>query len=100
MLRRISTTMPDLRTGNMIQKFYKLATVRQTSTGYEVILDGRSIRTPERNKLSLPTQSLAMAIACEWQSQEKFIKPHSMPLVNFTLDAAQLYRDRSAFYRN
>lgn len=80
MLRRIAT-MPDLRTGNMIQKFYKLASVRQSDLGFEVTLDGRAIRTPERNKLCLPSQPLAMAIASEWQAQDKFIKPHSMPLV-------------------
>lgn len=80
-LRNFST-MPDLKTGSNIQKFYKIAGVKQTDKGFQVHLDGRNIKTPERNPVILPNEILALGVATEWQVQDKFIKPFSMPLVS------------------
>jgi len=46
-----------------------------------ILLDGRTIRTPGEHRLSVPSKMLAMAIAAEWESQTKGIKPDQMPLV-------------------
>jgi ATP synthase F1 complex assembly factor 2 len=37
--------------------------------GWVVMLDGRQLKTPGKNNLVLPTQTLAMAIAAEWEYQ-------------------------------
>lgn len=58
--------------------------------GYEVLLDGRAVRTPGKRKLTVPTAALAEAIAAEWGRQGKEIDPASMPLtrlVNTVIDA-------------
>lgn len=73
--------IPELRTGKYLQKFYKSVSVRESSTGFHVLLDGRSIRTPERNLLNVPTYSHAAAIATEWHCQKRVINPYKMPLV-------------------
>ena len=82
--------MPDLRTGNYIQKFYKNAGVVQAGSGFQVTLDGRGIHTPERQPFTLPSYPLALAIAAEWQQQEKFLKPHTMPLMQMSATAIDL----------
>jgi chaperone required for assembly of F1-ATPase len=43
-------------------------------------LDGRSLKTPARAELVLPTDSLAAAIAEEWRAVEGAIDPRAMPL--------------------
>ena len=66
----------------MFQKFYKCANYAMVSNGYQILLDERTIRTPEKQDFIVPTQALALNIASEWQNQDKFILQHRMPLVN------------------
>jgi chaperone required for assembly of F1-ATPase len=70
--------------------FYKLATVLETATGFVVQLDGRTIKTPKKSVLYVPSRALADHIAAEWQAQSIDIDPETMPLTrlaNTTLDA-------------
>lgn len=48
-----------------------------------MLLDGRSVRTPAKAPLIVPTLPLADAIAAEWQAQGAKIDPSSMPLLQF-----------------
>ena len=48
--------------------------------GWQVLLDGRVLRTPGKQPLRLPTAPLAEAIAAEWQAQGDLIRPEAMPL--------------------
>jgi len=48
--------------------------------GYGIFLDGRPVRTPAKSKLILPTRTLALAVADEWDAQADQIKPDTMPL--------------------
>lgn len=43
-------------------------------------LDGRVLKTPARIALTLPTDSLAAAVADEWRAVEEEIDPRAMPL--------------------
>ena len=45
------------------KRFYETAKAVQMPGGWTVELDGRSIKTPARAALSLPTEKLAKAIA-------------------------------------
>ena len=69
---------------------------------YGVTLDGRKLSTPMGQTLVVPSETLAMMIAAEWDSQLKQIQPSNMPLMTLactTLDQAALhpkhYRDEA-----
>ncbi len=62
-------------------------------TGYPILLDGRTARTPGRRELRLPTEPLAQAVAGEWAAQQSVIDPATMPLtrlVNTAIDGVAL----------
>lgn len=48
---------------------------------YEVLIDGKPMKTNGMNKLQVPSESLAMAIAAEFAVQTDIILPASTPLV-------------------
>lgn len=63
------------------KRFYTDASVVAASDGSHAIhLDGRAVRTPARNNLSLPNAALAESVASEWRAQGERIDPQSMPL--------------------
>ena len=89
-LIRRAGAMPDLKTGHLVQRFYKKAGVLASSSGFQVTLDSRLLHTPERQVLLLPSEALALAVAAEWEQQEKFLNPHSMPLMQMSTRAVDL----------
>ncbi len=67
---------------------YKVVSVcRAAARGFNVTLDGRVLRTPAQQDLTLPTEQLAWAIASEWDSQGKKLAPHTMPLMKLATTA-------------
>lgn len=80
------------------KKFYKAATHAPSpkGEGFVVLLDGRTLRTPAKSVLAVPSESLAALIAVEWHAQEEHILPASMPvtrLTNVALDRMPISRD-------
>jgi len=69
------------------KRFWKEAAVVPASGGFTIELDGRSVKTPAKRLLTLPTAVMADAIAEEWQAQEGVIKPNTMPVTK-TANAA------------
>lgn len=63
-----------------MKRFYKEAAVATTDDAFEVRLDGRPVRTPGRNVLTLPTQKLAEASAAEWNGQGDELDMGAMPM--------------------
>lgn len=64
-----------------IQRFYKETAVQKNANGhYEILLDGRPVKTPARHVLSCANAEIAQALAEEWDAQEKVINPDIMPL--------------------
>lgn len=63
-----------------MKRFYKDASIEGWDEGFTVLLDGRVVRTPARNRLALPSAALAEAIAAEWRAQGQEIDAASMPL--------------------
>ncbi|OYW83842.1 MAG: hypothetical protein B7Z22_11840, partial [Hyphomonas sp. 32-62-5] len=47
------------------KRFYKTAASEPLGDGWTIALDGRTIKTPARAGLVLPTQALADALAAE-----------------------------------
>ena len=70
------------------KRFYKSVTVTEQ---LGIALDGRSVQTPLKAALVLPSSTLAEAVAAEWDAQVEFINPHAMPLTklaNTAIDRA------------
>ncbi|OVA12088.1 ATP12 [Macleaya cordata] len=89
-----SVTMPmSFMTGSVVGKrFYKQVTTREAddSNGWSVMLDYRTLKTPSKRPLKLPTLSLAKAIAAEWEYQEiDGIRPFTMPLMKLACTALE-----------
>ncbi len=66
------------------RRFYQEVSLRAGAGGHEVLLDGRPVRTPAKNLLTLPAKDLAEAIAEEWRAQEDEIRPDRMPIMSMT----------------
>jgi chaperone required for assembly of F1-ATPase len=64
----------------------------------EVLLDGRPVRTPKRNTLTLPTPALADAIAAEWNGVGEELDSRALPLTGLANAAIDIVEpDRLAF---
>ena len=63
-----------------MKRFYKEVSVAPEGTGFALLLDGRSVKTPARAGLVVPNEALAKAMAAEWDSQGDEIDPRTMPL--------------------
>ncbi|MEJ6404089.1 ATP12 family chaperone protein [Yoonia sp. 2307UL14-13] len=62
------------------KRFWKAAQVAPLDGGFTVQLDTRTVKTPAKAALKLPTEAMAHAIAAEWDAQVDFIDPRTMPV--------------------
>ena len=79
-----------------MKRFYKQVSIAPVEGGFGVLLDGKSVKTPARNVLALPTEKLAHAIAAEWQGQGQEVVVTSMPLLrlaNTAIDGVSTNRE-------
>jgi chaperone required for assembly of F1-ATPase len=65
---------------NLRARFYQAATAGEGPEGFQVLLDGRPVRTPARQILAAPRKPLAEALAAEWNAQKDKVDPAAMPL--------------------
>ena len=70
-----------------MKRFWTQAKGAPAEGGFAVQLDGRSVKTPAKSPLVVPTQTLADAIAAEWDAQVEKIDPTTMPFTR-TANAA------------
>lgn len=85
---------PVIRAQKQMQKplpkrFYKDVSVSEESGVFTILLDGKNVRTPARNPLSVPSATLAEDLRAEWDAQTEVIDPLTMPLtrmVNTAID--------------
>lgn len=75
-----------------MKRFWSNAEVAKTDDGWQVLLDGRPVRTPAKRACVVPVQAMADLIAVEWRTQEDIVDPLSMPLTR----AASTCLDRVA----
>jgi len=69
------------------KRFYQDVTVKDEGGGAALLLDGKTVRTPGKAKLVLPTRALAEAVAEEWRAQGERIDPVTMPLTKLANSA-------------
>ncbi|KAL8623454.1 hypothetical protein ACOMHN_061967 [Nucella lapillus] len=67
-----------------IKKFYRNASIATADGWYEINLDKRKLRTPAGSLFRVPNEALALAVATEWNSQEKTVKRHAMHLTKLS----------------
>ncbi len=63
-----------------MKRFWQTATAVEVEGGFTVHLDERSIKTPGKAALIVPTRAIAEAMALEWDAQDKVINPNTMPV--------------------
>lgn len=69
------------------KRFWKVVEVAPAEGAFQVLLDGRALRTPARRPVAVPAEALARALAAEWQAQPDVIDPRAMPLSRMTNSA-------------
>jgi chaperone required for assembly of F1-ATPase len=65
------------------KRFYKEARIAKVDGGFAITLDGRPIRTPSGQMVTVPNAAIAQAVLQEWQAQGETIDPLTMPLTRF-----------------
>lgn len=78
------------------KRFWKEVAVARDGDGFTVQLDGRVVKTPAKQTLSLPTESIAQQVACEWDALEDRITPETMPWTrsaNAAIDKVSVQRE-------
>ena len=78
------------------KRFYMTVEVQQIGDEFAITLDGKTIKTPMKKNLAMPSFAMAENVAAEWRAQDAVIDTDTMPLtrlVNITLDRISLDRD-------
>lgn len=81
------------------KRFYKDVTVEGKDDHFNVLLDGRSVKTPARQVLSLPTEAAARLVAEEFDDQKEVVNPETMivtRLANTAIDG--IAKDQQAVF--
>lgn len=63
-----------------MKRFWKDAAIIPSNNDWGIALDGRSVKTPGRADLAVPSEKLAQAIAAEWNDVADKIDPAAMPM--------------------
>jgi chaperone required for assembly of F1-ATPase len=61
------------------KRFWTTTSVVAEGNGFAIRLDARTVKTPLKQPLVVPTQAMAQAIADEWQAQTGRVNPEVMP---------------------
>lgn len=81
-----------------MKRFWKDVAAIRADGGWTIKLDGRQVKTPAQALLLVPTETLANAIAQEWQSVLETIDPRAMPLTGLANAAIdRVTPERQAF---
>ncbi len=84
---------------NTSKRFWKSAGYAAHEDGFAIQLDGRSLKTPAKTPVVVPTEELAKSIAAEWQAQGDQVDPLSMPFTrtaNSALDKVAIQKSEVA----
>lgn len=77
-----------------MRRFWNDASVVPEGDGFAIKLDGKGVKTPAKSPLTVPTRSLAAAIATEWRAQGEKVDPGSMPFTRMANSAIDKVRQQ------
>ena len=69
--------------------FWSEVSVSKTEGGFQILLDGRGVKTPAKATLLVPTETFADQISAEWRALEDKVDPEKLPftkLANAAID--------------
>ena len=72
---------------------WKKVWLNNSPEGFEIFLDDNRLLTPKNEIVVLKTKKLALKVLKEWEKQEKFVEPSTMPvtrLVNSAIDTVKV----------
>ncbi len=79
-----------------MKRFWKEVTVAEGDSGWQVLLDGRAIKTQSGNRQAMPTRALAELVAAEFAAQGEEIDPRSFvhrDMADYALDVIPQERE-------
>ncbi|KAJ5108732.1 hypothetical protein N7456_005407 [Penicillium angulare] len=96
-----ANTATKSRPVGLKSRFWKDVHVQGKSGEYQVLLDKRPVRTPNKDILTIPATKphLAHAVALEWDvmtSAQQALKSHLIPLTSLSARAADIAREDEA----
>ena len=65
----------------MQQKSIQCISIAIDYFSFLITLDGKTITTPYRNTLAVPTAALGFMVAAEFNRQQKYLKTGEMPML-------------------
>ncbi|MAE50791.1 MAG: ATP12 chaperone family protein [Micavibrio sp.] len=79
-----------------MKRFYKAVSINAEDNGFAIHLDGKPIRTPNKNIFLAPNEALALLAKAEWDAQGDKINHDTMPVTQL-LNTCQdrIHADRS-----
>jgi chaperone required for assembly of F1-ATPase len=63
-----------------VRRFWQAVEIIEADRGFSISLDGRTLKTPGRSDVIVPTRLLAEAVAEEWRECGETVDPRAMPL--------------------
>lgn len=98
---RAAQTSPGGKASPLKKRFWNDVHVLQTEEGYQISLDKRPVRTPNKSILTVPLSKpqLAHAIALEWDlltSAQQALKNHNIPMTSIASRAQDIIESESA----
>jgi chaperone required for assembly of F1-ATPase len=76
------------------KRFYAKAGAAEGKDGFAITLDDKPIRTPSGRQVVVPASEIADAIVAEWEAQQEFIEPLTMPVTRFANSVVDAVVDR------
>ncbi|KAH0632042.1 hypothetical protein JD844_020066 [Phrynosoma platyrhinos] len=95
--KRFYTPQAGKRETPKRRRFYQNVTISQGEGGFEISLDHRKLKTPQAKVFTVPSETLALAVANEWDVQQDTIKSYTMHLVS--VSPFEEEKDGSCSYR-
>ena len=77
------------------KRFYARAGAVEGPDGFAITLDDKPVRTPSGRPLAAPMREIADAIAMEWEAQQEFIDPLTMPFTRFANSVVDAVAERA-----
>jgi chaperone required for assembly of F1-ATPase len=78
-----------------MKRFYKSVSIGEFDGAFQVLLDGKSLKSPTGMQLNLPTRALAEAVAAEWNAAGETVDLHAMHLNRLAFSAGEVAKNRA-----